>query len=532
MVVRSLRLLDLKSPVESQRWTVFSKEETMRRASPSLSSARRAAIVFCLIGTLHVPLLLWARNQTIITRPIVPFAIYTALGVLIFLSVQRLGRTGGHIGLMIGFLLTSAGPSATGFPGGTATTISLAGLGALIVWRLGTSSLAKGFLLATAMYMFLVPAYAFANARLNWGDSMLPKYSPLDFGENRHEGDVLLVVMDALGGPISLRDEFAFDLQPTLNRLIAAGFQSPVTFASDSTTQTSVASSLLMQYSVRDRTTLNSATLAGLREVIAGDNELVRAFRYWNYEITMVESGWGISRCGPAIDHCVPAPIFDDALAAIAENSVVAGHLEQHFGSGFSQGTLATRSWLLEDLPELLINGRNDLIFTHLMAPHPPLFLDSNCKVRGDERYSGLGLWRPGDTPAVIELRKNAFLDQVRCVVSIMDALIPLLTESTSVILLGDHGSDASMQLATEPVEWSTRQILFRQNVFFAARLPAGCALPERTVLPNVIRATVSCLGSTDLLPLENRVFLTVSDLGSTVVELPNTKVVELLSST
>jgi hypothetical protein len=207
----------------------------------------------------------------------------------------------------------------------------------------------------------------------------------------------------------------------------------------------------------------------------------------------MVEAGWGGSRCGEQVDVCVNAPLYDDALSAIAASSVIGPRLLDEYGHGFTQGSLASMEWLRENARRLSDNGTPDVVFGHLLIPHPPTLLEASCELRVSDLYTSPLLRQPSDSENEVDQRKAAYLEQVECANRFLTDFINLVDAKASVVIAGDHGPESQGQTLTDPSAWSDPQITERLNAFLAIRTGLSCDISSPIVLPNVLRQLIAC---------------------------------------
>ncbi len=323
----------------------------------------------------------------------------------------------------------------------------------------------------------------------------------------------------------------SFDNRVLIDELRQRGFSVPIAWASYPLTYYSIPSLLDMGYVASDGTLTSSASEAYLHRMIGGDSQFVSLLRASGYEFTMIEAGWGGSRCGENVDNCVSAPIYSDGLSAIAASSVAGNNLLTRLGHGFTQGALASMNWLRSNAAKLSSNGIRDLVFAHLLVPHPPTFLDSECRVRAPAIYTTPVLRSPGDSDAVVGERKVGYLEQLECVNQFISEFVDLVGSDSTVVIVGDHGPESLNQTFTDPLGWSNRQIIERLNAFLAVRTPEPCDLPSSIVLPNVLRIIVGCLTGIREPSLPDKLFVVVElERGAPIHEVTEQRVRYLLA--
>lgn len=314
--------------------------------------------------------------------------------------------------------------------------------------------------------------------------------------------DVYLVVVDGHAGTVSTELDFGIDQGVLIDDLHTRGFETPtMSFSSYPTTTASVPSLLDMSYPIQEGPGITLSTVARMQEIIGGDNELFRALRANGYQATMVEAGWGGSRCGSNVDVCVLSPFLDDAVYLALQPSMFAMQLNETFGSSFTLGAQRTMQWLLANAGSLADNGRRDLVFAHIMAPHQPFFLDEQCEVR----------YAPGRlnfTSSEAEYGSpQPYLEQAQCVDAFIIDMADRIPSDAVVVFAGDHGTDSRHQLRLMPDDWDSDDIRERFNPFIAVRA-GGCELGEEVVIPNLMRRVLSCFSTQPIPELDPRVYL------------------------
>jgi hypothetical protein len=95
-----------------------------------------------------------------------------------------------------------------------------------------------------------------------------------------------------------------------------------------------------------------------------------------------------------------------------------------------------------------------------------------------------------------VELRKEAYVDQVRCANQTVTAFLDQLEGDEIVIIAADHGPDSHGLLNANPETWTDEQIHERLATFAAMKLPADCGsnLDPNLQLVNVFRLVFNCL--------------------------------------
>jgi hypothetical protein len=243
---------------------------------------------------------------------------------------------------------------------------------------------------------------------------------------------------------------------------------------------------------------------------MGGSSYLVGLLTENDYRITMVEPGWHMSTCGEEVDVCVPAPFIDEGVGLVLSQSLPWSFVEPSIGSAFTNGARHAMAWATENIGALVTNETPDFVFVHVLAPHPPLILDSECRiVTEDRRLLGESVNQSGVSPETALVRREGYVGQVGCVNDfVLDLADSVSGTDALVFITGDHGSDAMSQLVTDPAQWSAGQVLERMSVFLAVKATPGCEDQTSLVTVQMFRELVSCAGGLDLDPIEEKSFL------------------------
>jgi hypothetical protein len=503
------------------------------RPSSGFVISKRQSFFMLVAVAGHVPLLFWANNLTEMARPWVPVAIYLGLGVLTWLVVnflfERWVTLATFLG-MVGLLLATAGGDlfrrfqVWGF-----VLVSLVLVAAIV--RLASTRILYLVMSTLAIYAVISPLGIALLERSRWGESNVEiegdSFTNTSFESSE---DFFLIILDAYGGRRALENAFGFTNEQFTTQLDERGFSLPEAWASYPLTHYSIPSMLEMGYLAEAGTHTSPAAASELHRIIGGSNRFISVLKASGYRFTMVEAGWGGSRCGEQVDVCVSAPVYDDALSAIGSSSVMGSRLLDQYGHGFTQGSLASMEWLRQNARRLSANGTPDVVFSHLMIPHPPTFLDAACELRVSELYTSPLLMQVSDSEADVHQRKVAYLEQVECANRFLSDFIDLAGAHASIVIAGDHGSESQAQTFTDPSGWSDSQITERLNAFLAIRTALPCDLSSPIVLPNVLRQLVACGTRTVVDDHPDRLFTMVElDAPALIHEIATDRVASLI---
>ena len=252
----------------------------------------------------------------------------------------------------------------------------------------------------------------------------------------------------------------------------------------------------------------NNATYDDLYEAISGDNLLMDTFDHNGYQTVMIEAGWAGSSCGSRYDACLPSPWLDDLTFLSLWDGVVSGAVVSQWGHAYTVGSLNSMAALRETASALETSESPTFVFAHVVAPHPPLFLDSGCEITVSADRLGDSTLAPGVDPAI---REQFLQEQMRCVDAFMEEFADLVGPEDVIVYVADHGTDRRKHLLDAGTR-DPQAIIERMNVFLAARVGPGCELGDSVITSNLMRQILSCYSDTPLELLEPRVFLPGGD--------------------
>jgi hypothetical protein len=322
------------------------------------------------------------------------------------------------------------------------------------------------------------------------------------------EGDVYLIVLDGFPGPETLAADFGADMSALVPMLESRGFEVPGRArAAYPATNYSIPSLLAMGYPSTEEE-LTNATLQSLYDVISGDNPVVQSFSESGYVTHMIEAGWSGSSCRHWFDRCVTSAWLDDPMYHVLRDSLLTDLFTPVTGSNYPVNSLATMEGVLTE--SATQSDEKAFVFAHVLAPHPPLMLESDCSVVVEDQRAGYFFPRAGVSD---DARSEFLVKQIKCVVHFMSEVVNNVDADDVVIFVADHGTDRRGQLAKEPSSWTEDELMERLNVLVAVRTPMDCPLDDDVHLPNVMRQVLSCLGSASIPDIDERTYLFTKDL-------------------
>ncbi len=458
------------------------------------------------------PLGVWARNPTGVVHP--ERLVALILGVwLAGLGVSwlfvRLGvsRTTAVWSVFISIVLLMAGGRLmrqTGVLAGWLVIVVIVALSALVFARLGDAAGVRAAVVVLAVGLASGVAISAYRSWTSYGASaVIETTSPqLDLVEHP---DIFLVVLDGYPGIQASRMDTGDAKTALIDELEARGFTVPTSAWSPYwSTQLSIASLLQMSYPVTEPFD-GDATTQALYAVIGGDNQLFELMKREGYDTYFVESGWSGSGCGANVDFCESSAFIDGAMFFTLWDTVAGPYVSSSIGNAFTLGPRKTMDWIIENVERISSDGRPSFVFAHLVAPHPPFFLDDTCDIEVEAARSGSSFYNAGVQDAE---REEYFAEQTRCVDSFMIDVADLTTSDTVVIFTGDHGTDRRLQLSTPPDEWGQEGIVERMNVMVAVRTATGCSIGDPIIVPNLMRRVLSCYAAHDVSDNPNRMFI------------------------
>lgn len=394
-------------------------------------------------------------------------------------------------------------------------------LAGLMFVRLRGHFIVTGLIWGAAIALAVGPIVTFYESWSSQdGVSVVAGSEPISV-ELLEKPDIFLIVFDGYPGAIASAQD---DLDPgridITSELRDRGFHVPASsWSSYWTTMLSIPSLLEMNYPAVDVSVLRDRSKQDLQGIIAGDSALLDVLNHNGYTTHMVEAGWSAASCGAAFDACVPSPLLDEATYLILRHTAAWSLLHDSPGP-YALGTLAGYDWLLDHAPDLSKSNSADFVFLHVVSPHPPLLLRSDCSVELTYERTGAGFNLPGVST---EMREGYLIEQMDCADKFMVELAEAVNPDDVVIFISDHGTDRRYQANPDNVDWDRESTIERLNNFLAVRLREGCEVEDSIAIPNVFRAVVDCLSSGTVERLPERMWV------NPMVELDEQVVDELM---
>ncbi len=373
-----------------------------------------------------------------------------------------------------------------------------------LVGKLERSTLLTPLVVAVSVGLLSGPVIDLYKSVVDYGESAVVDETVLRVNLTETP-DLWLVVLDGHPGLVASEMDFGSAMTDRLRAAMSSAglIASERVWSSYDLTDYSLPSIVNLGYPLEAPSQAN-ATKRALYRIISGHNRLVSVLNVNGYETLMVESGWSGSSCASAFDVCIPSSWLDEPMYFMLERSVLRQALLDRRGYAFTVGARRSMQWALENADTLADDGVPSFVFLHILAPHPPFFLDSDCGTLVSDERSGVTFNRQG----VSENERQSYLEgQIDCLWGFVKALSDQLGDAGELVVVSDHGTDRRDQLVTPPDAWSDDAVIERMNVVAAISLD-GCNVAAPTVTPNFMRDLVNCLSEQEIPALPSRVFI------------------------
>ena len=456
------------------------------------------------------PLMVWANagESPNLLDLLLAFAVVFSIAVLLRYLLVRIGLDplgSTYATSFVILAITNMGNLLSKFPLGRAGALILALAIALIAYRLRDLAAFRVVMTWLAFVLLVYPVVTIVG-RFGFDPEQLANLEVDVEAEMTTKPDVVFVVVDAYAGTDALAEFYNFDNTPFLIEMSGLGFEAGQSVTANyPRTQLSIPSLLQMDY-ITGEGELSDGDLRSLLRVISGGNNVVHALKNEGYRHVYVESGWLGTVCGSEVDICVGARWPDETIYDFAYRTLLRGLPGFEVGRSFTEGAIDVMEWMDSELETYLNDDQPDIIFIHLLVPHPPMFLSADCVPNWRDGYTGFAVGRLGMDEETSAMRGDAYIQQVECVNSVLLRFGSNLSSDSAVVIMGDHGPDLQGQLFLPASDWSADQRKERYEVFFAARVP-GCDMSSIESLVNVARRVLSCISQDQFIDLPTQLF-------------------------
>jgi hypothetical protein len=322
--------------------------------------------------------------------------------------------------------------------------------------------------------------------------------------------DVVILVLDAYARSDVLAEEFGFDNSPFEARLEVHGFQ----IVEEATTvysgtQSSVAALLDLDYPI-DGGVVTRSDRQRLAVLASGGARLFDDFRSLGYSLAYYENPWTFTSCGEEVGVCVASGTIDELDYAVLRQTPLPWlfpslRINPWLTSAVRQARhLTTQGTVGSDGPTVT--------YVHLILPHPPFQLRSDCSTHYDPLLDGYAFFGPDQ-----DRRVAGYLAQVECANMLVETIVESFAPDTAMIVTGDHGSEFLRPAGVPANEFTSAQLRERFGVFMAIRLPKSCEpVPADLTTVNAGRRVDACITGRRLHDLEARYYYLEAVAGGT----------------
>ena len=322
--------------------------------------------------------------------------------------------------------------------------------------------------------------------------------------------DITLIILDGYGRADVMREMYEYDNSGFLSLLQAEGFQVAERSTSPySMTHLALPSLLEMSFVHEPGDHLSFSDQSAVRRIISGDNQVVGALKEAGFQYVHAEADSRLHSCGQEVDLCLPGLLLDLTAFETLQRTPLGPLLYPISGDPNTALNSTRIDTLRRGKPwgEPIDSAEPTFTFFHLMLPHPPMFLDATCNLRVDRDLDGSTIHQPGTSGTLMGVRRDAWVDQVRCANEVVLDYLDVIGDEEVVVLVSDHGPDSLFGVTGDLNE---NQILERLSNLTAVRLPDHCQgqLPGDVQLQNVFRVVLGCLAGRGIDLLPNRTFV------------------------
>lgn len=381
--------------------------------------------------------------------------------------------------------------------------------GALLAgYRWGDVDGFRRFMYVGSLSILIVPGFQVVGLSQQSSDASVRAPVVIEVGDPARAElpDVYFVVVDGYGRQDVLAERYGFRNDGLIDALESEGFFVPRhAWANYSMTHAAIPSMLAMDYVLSPGQRLGHQERLALYDVIGGNNPVVEYLRAAGYRYVHIENDWAGSNCREMVDRCVPRHFLDESVWALLERTPLEPALRQRIGHPHSQSSLRVLGHLLEEALRPERDERPKFVYAHVLAPHPPLYLDRRCTLRVDSGLGGLNLTAPEDSERSRAQRRAAYVEQVECVNQRILEFVDHLAPEAVVLISADHGPDSRGQLFKPLAQWNRENVRERLAIFSAYRLPARCEPAQDISSVNAFRLILGCLFEGDLPHLATR---------------------------
>jgi hypothetical protein len=361
---------------------------------------------------------------------------------------------------------------------------------------------------ATSLTLLLAGTAVLISLAIQTPPTSIQAAAPVDLGSPQTKPDIYLLVVDGYAREDVLLSDYGFDNGPFIDGLREQGFfVADRSTANYSGTHFSIANVLSMDYVGDEGPDVSVSDLRRLGEIIGGDNPAVDSLKAAGYTYVHGASDWWGNDCGPKADVCMQTPLIDITAYDLLAQTPLRGLLYRETGDPGTKIAMTRLQQFRGEIPGDGLTGEGPrFVFMHVLVPHPPLFLDAECQPRLGEQYAQRRLNSYPALPAeIVEIRKDGYLEQVKCANLMIQALVDSVPEDAVVLVMSDHGPDSRSQIALPAETWDASATTERFGNLMALRTPCNDEADPGMDAVNVLRFTFRCIFDADLPDLDGR---------------------------